>query len=152
MILPLKNEICDWSQIGRLDPWKIANWALSCKVDLQIFRRAVVLRLQLPFLLKNQHKVEIHGCDINICESNLVMASRGGWSTQAHREKTRGATAVLRHFLEYLSIICVKRNIKCSSTFIWKNFFVKVLLICENVCKRSLFLINFSVEIRKTYN
>ncbi len=30
-----------------------------------------------------------------------------------------------------------------------ENFFVKVLLIFENVCKRSLFLINFSVEICK---
>ncbi len=28
-----------------------------------------------------------------------------------------------------------------------ENFFMKVLLICENGCKRSFFLINFSVEI-----
>ncbi len=35
MILRLKDEICDWSLIGGLDPWKIANWALSCEVDLQ---------------------------------------------------------------------------------------------------------------------
>ncbi len=27
-----------------------------------------------------------------------------------------------------------------------EHFFVKVLLICEKVCKGSLFLINFSVE------
>ncbi len=33
-----------------------------------------------------------------------------------------------------------------------ENFSVKVLLIWENVCKRSLFLINFSIEICKRYN
>ncbi len=55
-----------------------------------------------------------------------------------------------RRFLGYLSVIRAKRNFK-SSIFIRRKFFVKVLLICKNVCKRSLFLINFNVEICERY-
>ncbi len=43
---------------------------------------------------------------------------RGGWSTQAHWAKTRGATGVSRRILEYLSVICAKRNFKSSLTLI----------------------------------
>ncbi len=75
MILRIKNEIWVWSQIGWLGPWKIANWALSRRSAENLFRHAVVLKLQVPFLQKNQHKLEIHSCDINIHESTLVMAS-----------------------------------------------------------------------------
>ncbi len=50
---------------------------------------------------------------------------RGGWSTQPHRAKTRDTAAVSRRFLEYLSVICAKRNFKSSSTFIWRKFFCK---------------------------
>ncbi len=42
----------------------------------------------------------------------------------AHRAKTRGAAAVSRHFLEYLSVICAKRNFKFS-TYICKKLFCK---------------------------
>ncbi len=44
--------------------------------------------------------------------------SRGSWSTRAHRAKYQGAVAVSRCFLEYLGVICAKRNFRSSSTFI----------------------------------
>ncbi len=61
--------------------------------------------------------------------------------------------SVLGCFLEYLNVICAKKkNSNLFQLLFEENFFVDVLLICENVCKRSLFLINFSVEICKRYN
>ncbi len=85
-------------------------------------------------------------------DSQNQLRTRGAWSTQAHRSKTMDAATVSCHFFKYLRVFCVKRNFKSSSTFIGRKFFLKVLLICENVSKRSLLLINFSVEICKKYN
>ncbi len=36
---------------------------------------SIFLTTLLPFLLKNQHKLKIHNCNVNICESTLVIAS-----------------------------------------------------------------------------
>ncbi len=51
------------------------------------------------------------------------------WSeslTPAHQAKTRGVVAAISHrFLEYLSVICAKRNFKFFSTFIWRKIFCK---------------------------
>ncbi len=49
------------------------------------------------------------------CEG--VLKYEGGWSTWAHQVKTQGAAAASRRFLEYLSVICAKRNFISSSTF-----------------------------------
>ncbi len=42
----------------------------------------------------------------------LDLGLKGGWSTWAYRVKTRGAAAVSRRILEYLSVICAKKNFK----------------------------------------
>ncbi len=77
---------------------------------------------------------------------------RGGWSTRVHQAKTMGAAAVSRRFSEYLNLIYAKEISNLFQLLFEENFSVKVLLICENVCKRSHFLINFSVEICERYN
>ncbi len=60
------------------------------------------------------------GFKLAIIENNIVRIERvllgDGWSTRAHRAKTRGVA--LFCFLEYLIVICAKRNFKSSSTFI----------------------------------
>ncbi len=53
---------------------KLGSFVWSWSVEIR-FHHAVTLRLQVPFLLKKLHKLKIHSCDINICESTLVMAS-----------------------------------------------------------------------------
>ncbi len=53
---------------------KLGSFAWSRSVEI-LFHHAVVLRLQIPLLMKNRHKLKIQCCDINIYESTLVMAS-----------------------------------------------------------------------------
>ncbi len=63
--------------------WPVKNWKLGSFVWNRsaeiLFHHAVLLRLQEPFLLKNQPKLEIHNCNINICESTLVASIEKIW-------------------------------------------------------------------------
>ncbi len=78
----------------------------------------------------------------------LMLGDNVTWKLQgrAHQAKTQDTATVSRFFLEYLSVLCAKRNSKSSSTFIWIKFFCKGPSdLWKHVGKKRLFLINFSI-------
>ncbi len=62
----LSNLTCKKSQIELFR----VSWSAE-----MLFHHAEVLKLQVSFLLKTWHKLEIHSGDININESTLMMAN-----------------------------------------------------------------------------
>ncbi len=87
---------------------------------------------------------------ISVAKLENRYANQGRMVNPSSSSENLGSRRSSLHFLECFSVIVLKEISNLQHLF-EENFFVNVLLICENVCKRSLFLINFSVEICKRY-